>query len=137
MYEKENKNLIKIAVPELDLGKYKYSKHTIRQIKTIFREFYDNRVLFLDEQKRKIKKDKKTSVDSSNDYMRQTFVTSSRLRQSADNFRRRIYEEIEREILNKPEYEMEKNTEFFSGEKKTRKLKLEEVYHILKKKKEK
>ena len=68
-------------------------------------------------------------IVSEESLMKQTSFASESLRQSADNFRKRIYQEVESEILSKEESHQ--------GGKVGRTLRLDEVYDILRKKKRK
>jgi hypothetical protein len=132
---KENKNLLKIVVPELDMARYHYLKNTVKQIKILFRNMYDNRVEFLVLQKRKAKEEK-ARMSETKDLLRETMnQPNHRLRQSAENFRKRVYEEIESEIYKKTE-ETSQSPDHYDN-KVNRKLRLDEVYDILRKKKEK
>jgi len=86
--EEKTKNLLKLVVPEIDILKYFYLKKTVKQIKNVFRYFYDTRVYFLTLEKRALKQSR---TDHENkDLTFQTAVqTSHRFRQSADNYRKK------------------------------------------------
>jgi len=56
--EDKNKNLINVVIPELDILKYYYLKKTVKEIKRLFRYFYDTRSHFLSNEKRKTKQEK-------------------------------------------------------------------------------
>ncbi len=97
---------------------------------------YDNRVRFLYEAKQKIKMEKLSSIEKNElNYLRQTFKPSEKLRQSAENFKNRIYKEIESEIIKKSDCNSQSPTHLEG--KIGRSLRLDEVYNILRKKKEK
>lgn len=50
---KKHRVLLKVVIPEFDLGKYSYHANTVKHIHAIFRQFYTNRVEFVTELKRK------------------------------------------------------------------------------------
>jgi hypothetical protein len=134
--KKEKKNLLRMVLPELDIKKYHYLRTTVKQIKSLFRVMYDNRVFFLVEAKKKTNLEKLNLMEKEESMMRQvSFQASEGLRQSAENFRKRIYQEIENEILKKPEASSQ-SAVHHEG-KAGRHLRLDEVYNILRKKKEK
>lgn len=136
--EKENKNLLKIVVPELDMSRYHYLKNTVRQIKILFRYMYDNRVNFLIEQKKKAKMDKLNSYTNKELMFRHTIRPSENFRQSAENFRKRVMDEVEGEMYRKQESNNDnEHSPSHFDEKVKRKLRLDEVYEVLRKKKEK
>jgi hypothetical protein len=134
--KKPYKNLLKVVLPDLDTKKYQYFRSTVKQIKSLFRVMYDNRIHFIVEAKKKKMVDKLNMIKmvSEDSLMKQTSFASESLRQSADNFRKRIYLEVESEILSKPEsHHGGSQHEGKIG----RTLRLDEVYDILRKKKEK
>lgn len=88
--DQSNVNIIKVVLPELDLNKYYYLKPTVKQIKMLFRYFYDNRVNILIEQK-KLAFEAKKDFENKDLVFRQTVRPSEKLEQSAENFRRRVF----------------------------------------------
>jgi len=123
------KNIITIVLPDLDIKKYFYSKKTVKQIKIVFHQFYDSRADCIASEKRsqRIERSQRLSqsIDKSTYNM---FKPSHRFRQSADNYRQRIFEQVEQEN--------EKEESKFINTGKGRKISLEEAYAILKKKKQ-
>jgi hypothetical protein len=128
--DKENKNLLKIAVPELDINKYQYARNTVKHIKVLFRYMYDNRVNFLIELK---KKDRAEKLNNKIKEVGKSTFASAKLRQSAENFRKRIYEEVENERND----ESNSKSPYHFDTKVKRKLRLDQVYDLMRKKKEK
>lgn len=124
---KITKNILKSVLPELDLSKYSYPQQTIKQIKSIFRYFYDNRVDALMLEKKQAKQAKQETLNKELVF-KQTphFSSSNRLKQSAESFRKKICEkaQIPQEGEN-PDSPVKKQ------------LKFEEAYEIMRKKKEK
>jgi hypothetical protein len=51
--KKENYEIFQLVCPKLDMSQFSYSKKLVRQIKLLFRYFYDNRNNFISEIKKK------------------------------------------------------------------------------------
>jgi hypothetical protein len=131
----ESKNLLKLAVPELDMNKYNYLKKTVKQIKMLFRYMYDNRVEFIVETKRKERGEKLSNqINDSNS--KPNISNPEKLKQNADNFRRKLYQEIENDESQKQQESNSQSPTNFQP-KHIRKLRLDQVYNLMKKKKEK
>jgi len=129
--EDKNKNLISVVVPELDITKYYYLKKTVKQIKAIFRHFYDTRMHFLSFEKRKARQDKQETEKKATTTT--AFMPSHKLRQSADNYRRKIFDQIDSDSEQREKKETNSQSQEKQAEQvvERRKLKLEEAYEIL------
>jgi hypothetical protein len=124
------KNPIKQIVPEFDISKYNYAKDTAKQIKIIFRNFYQNREEHLYAGKVKIKNEKMSTIEKQENTYKQAFPSSEKLRQSAENFRVKAYKIVENEIVKSTE------PDTIHESVTCKSLRLDEVYNILRKKKE-
>ncbi len=52
-------DIFKIVCPDLNMNIYNYSRRMVRQIKLMFRSFYDNRIAYLSEVKKQLHAEKK------------------------------------------------------------------------------
>jgi len=129
--EEKNKNLLTVVIPELDITKYYYNKKTVKQIKILFRNMYDTRMHFLTEEKRKTRQENQETQQK--ETTKTPFMPSHKLRQSADNYRQKIFEQIERDSEHRKK-DPKLHEKSFSIN--PHKLKLEEAYAIIRKKKE-
>jgi len=134
---KEDKNLLKQVFPELDLMKYSlfYTQKRIKQIKIVFRYFYDNRIDFLLEKKKKNRTEKLLN-ETNKDYLKNIIYTSEKSQKSANSFRKKLYDIIETEEAKK-NHSNSQSPDHYASVKTKPKLKLDEVYDILRKKKRK
>jgi len=130
--EEKNKNLLTVVIPELDITKYYYNKKTVKQIKILFRNMYDTRMHFLTEEKRKTRQENQETQQK--ETTKTPFMPSHKLRQSADNYRQKIFEQIERDSEHRKK-DPKLHEKSFSIN--PHKLKLEEAYAIIRKKKRK
>jgi len=110
-------SIISSVLPHLIITDYSYSRKTVKHLKIIFRYFYDSRASFSHQETKRLRQEKRR--DSS---IEQTMKPSHRFRQSADNYRKRLFDQIETDS----EVNGEENT----------KLSMEELYAIHRKKKE-
>lgn len=132
------KNPLKAVVPELDTTKYFYMNSTVKLIKDMFLTMYLNRTEFVAKEKKRMKDIAKSETENH----RNTFTTtrtSDKLRRSAENFKRRVLEEYENTVRNQnnsqsPNHSISFNNTTYG---KKKKIRMEDVYRILKLKKEK
>ena len=132
----KHKNLLKTCVPDLDLSKYYFLKKTIKHIKIIFRQLYDNRIEFLADCKRKAKM---ARINHGNKELvfKNTIRRSKKFRQSADAFRKKLFEQLENDADHPEKNEAASQSPDHFQTKERRKLRIDEIYTLLKKKKEK
>ena len=125
-------NILKKVLPDFDFEKYSYDIETAKQIRCLFKNWFIHRSEYIAKLKKEIKVNK-IANNTNNENFNERVKASKNLRRSADNFRRRIFEEAENNLSMKND-DTSNNENLKSI--KSKKLKLEEVYSILKKKKE-
>jgi len=121
-----NEILLKKVVPEIDLTIYSFPYKTIQNYKFFFRYFYDNRMNFLLHAKRKGPNPKQVSTKS--DLVFKPKLNTKTLK-AAENYRKKCFDQINKD------YNMGDSNEQQQGN-VSNKLRLEEVYNILKLKRE-
>jgi hypothetical protein len=126
-------NLIAIALPEFDTKKYFYPTKIVKQIKMLFRKFYDNRKLFLISKKEEKFKLKLSNYINDPECTFKPKITDNSIR-SASEYRSRWIEKYS-EANSKEEWNPSPESRILN--KKNKKLKIEDVYEIQRKKKEK
>jgi len=121
---KKNEILLKKVVPEVDLSIHGFSAKLMNHLKFHFRYFYDNRMNFLLKEKRKFYNKKQVSQEE--------LVFKPKLGNKtlhyAEDYRKKCKEQI------KAEFNHQENAEQLTN--KPNSLKLEEIYNILRLKKE-
>jgi len=134
-YKQSERNPLMTVIPDFESNKYFYLPSTVKLIKELFVTMYLNRTEFLAKEK---KKSKESKLDQKNENKTENFgkKPSKKLRRSAENFKRRVLEEYEtfkHNISQSPNQSLN-NTNNLS---KKKKIKMEDIYRILKLKKEK
>jgi hypothetical protein len=133
--KQSEKNPLKTVLPELDTSKYFYLNSTVKLIKELFIIMYLNRADFVAKEKKK-SKESKFEQQHQNNHETLTINSSEKSRRSAENFKRRLYEEYETFKNNNsqsPNQSLSNN----NTHSKKKKIKMEDIYRILKIKKEK
>lgn len=125
---KQNINVLKKIMPDFDFDKYSFDEKTAQNIRSTFANWNLAKSEFCSLNKRK---NRKNNVSNLQQTFFNTVKASDKLRRSAENFRRRIFEEAENTNLSMKQDETTNKDNFVK-----KKLKLEEVYNILKIKKE-
>ena len=91
---KEKRTLLKMTLPDLNLSKYSYHSKTVKEIHSIFHQFYVNRVEFLVDAKKKASEEKvrSNSANSASNIIlnRSGFTIGSKSTRSAQRWRNKI-----------------------------------------------
>jgi len=128
--------LLKQVIPELNLAKYSLARRTVKQIKILFLYFYANRVNFLIKAKRKTKAEKKENDPNKEILFTHAFSPSDKSQKSAESFRKKVFDRIEKEQELEKRGSHSQSPEHITLTNKVKpKLRLDEVYNILRKKK--
>jgi len=118
--------LLKRVVPELDLNLFGFSAKLMNHLKFYFRYFYDNRMNFLLKEKRKFYKKKAISQKQEDLVFKPEL--GKKTAKFAEEYRKKCKQQIQEEF-NHQENNAEQGT-------KSNSLKLEEIYNVLRLKKE-
>jgi len=88
--KKTNYEIFRIVCPALNMNLYSYSTKMVRQIKLLFRYFYDNRNTYLSEIKKKHHEKKLKSKEKDN--YKPNIRLSASMDKSADYYKKQAYE---------------------------------------------
>jgi len=140
--KKENKEYINDIyitnkfLKDINLDKYPYNRVTVKKIKLIFRNFFDNRKKYLSESKANYKKDinKMLTTENENENEPQYFKNKNPV--YYNELKNKIFNQYKNELTFKPDNTSQTyNQSHLTEKRKT--LKMEDAYQYQKKKKEK